>query len=349
MISRRFSDSVGDYTKLTYDTKSRRHFGKCPFCHSETDGFCVNDEKEYFYCYLCGEKGDRGSFFAKLFQTSRFIEAPTDKVQTEILEDAAVFYYRNLQKKDNPGYDYLVGRGLTEESMSAFGLGYARDEFNSLYELLKDKYPEDALMSSGLFVRTQKGHLMDLFRNRVMFPVIGKFDNVIAFGGRKLREEDFGGKYLNSPETAVFKKRQTLYSYPYALDKRASQIIVCEGYMDVIAMQSAGIPDSCAVLGVALTADHLSVIGRDYKRVVLCLDSDAAGINAAKRSIELLTKHGFDVRIPILTPAKDPDEFIRSFGRAAFIERITNALDVDSFLCRYGTLSDLVDVLMKQV
>lgn len=348
MISKRFSDSVGEYAKLRYDPKSRKHFGRCPFCHSDTEGFCVSDEKNYFYCYLCGEKGDRSEFFSKLFRTSQFIEISSDKVQSEILEEAAVFFYKNLIRGNNHGFDYLAGRGLTEESMSDFGLGYAPDEFHSLYSLLKDRYPEDDLMRSGLFIRTQKGYIMDLFRNRVMFPIIGKYGSVIAFGGRKLREEDFGGKYLNSHETCVFKKRQTLYNYPYDLQKRAGYIIVCEGYMDAIAIQSVGILDSCAVLGVALTPDHLSIIGKDYRNVILCLDSDTAGINAARKSIELLTKHGFNVRIPILTPAKDPDEFIRRFGRAAFIERIDNALDAPSFLCRFGTLSDLVEILSKQ-
>ena len=348
MIGKRFSDSASAYVKLTYDPASRKHFGACPFCKSDTEGFCINDDKNYFYCYLCGEKGNRSRFFNKLFQTEQYSETVSDTAQSEILDDAAVFYYENLLKRHNPGYDYLLGRGIGEDTMTGFGLGYAPDEFNSLYRLLKEKYPEEELMKSGLFTRTQKGHIMDLFRNRVMFPIIGKYGSVIAFGGRKLREEDFGGKYLNSPETAVFKKRQTLFSYPYDRPERSSRIIVCEGYMDAIAIQDAGIPDSCAVLGVALTEDHLRLIRKDYRKVVLCLDSDSAGVTAAKKSIALLRAHGFEVTVPVLTPAKDPDEFIRRFGRDAFIGRIGSALDADSFIARYGTIEDLIEVLRKQ-
>lgn len=205
-------------------------------------------------------------------------------------------------------------------------------------------------MRSGLFKVSSNGNPYDLFRNRVMFPIMNEDGDVIAFGGRVM--EDIKPKYINSPDSPLFSKRTRLYGYPYLAEKRSDGIIICEGYMDYIAIHSAGYRDCAAVLGTALTEEHVRLIASHYTKVYLSMDSDGPGIHAAKKSIELLKNGGLSVQILDFTPHKDPDEFLRKnpCGTDGFDRRIEQALPDYQFLARHADdIGELVDILTKQV
>lgn len=344
-----FSDRVSAYAKVKYRENSGKYFGECPFCRSGIESFGINNDTDTFYCYICGNKGTSEDFF-RAFSKEEVVKIrkeDKDAVLKDIYDDAALFFFQRLHRTENPGIEYLrEKRRLNRDQITSFGLGYAPNEYSELYKALKAKYSKEDLLRAGLIRENEKGYVRDFFRNRVMFPITGQDGRVIAFGGRALTD-DSGPKYLNSAESELFSKRTTLYGYPYSLSE-GKELVVCEGYMDLIALQTHGFRDSCAVLGTALTPEHAELIRKKYSRVILCLDSDAAGRSASRRSIKVLEEVGITCRIPDLSPAKDPDEFLKRFPIRNLEVRFMEATPSDSFLARTGDVKELVDILKKR-
>lgn len=345
------SELVSRYTKVTHDPVSGKYFGSCPFCHGRTDTFMADDRKGIFFCYACGASGDKKDFLARLEPNKyAMVTCQKNPVLLQIYEEAAYFYYTELTKADHPGRQYLASRGITLDGIREYGLGFAPDGFSVLYSRLKRRYRHGELMASGLFKLSARGYPYDFFRNRVIFPIMDENGDVIAFGGRVL--DDSRPKYLNSPETELFSKRRNLYGFPYMGDTRGQALILCEGYLDYIALHRAGFRDSAAVLGTALTEEHARLIAARYKEVFLSMDSDEAGIHGAKKSIDLLRKAGLSVKVLDFSPYKDPDELIREdpMGMDAFRKRIEQALPAHMFLARHTKdTGELIDILMQQV
>lgn len=339
------------YTKLQYDKMSQKYFGKCPFCHDKIPTFSADDKKSYFFCYSCGAHGDRKDFMERLGRKmDPRPQLPKDEILLMIHEKAAYVYYEQLLRKNNPGYRYFTSRGLQEMEFAEYGLGYAPDSFAFLYKILIKEFKHDNLMRSGLFKMSKKGYPYDFFRNRVVFPIMDEYGDVIAFGGRVL--DDGKPKYLNSSETELFSKRKNLYGFPYDTENRRDTLLICEGYMDYIAIRSTGMFDCAAALGTALTTEHAERISSYYNRVCLIFDSDGAGVFAAKRSIKALKEVGLQITVTDVRPAKDPDEFIRNqpSGAEGFLGRVNNAITSDYFLARHSdNIEEFVDILIQQV
>lgn len=339
---------VSAHTRLRFDTVSERYFGPCPFCKAATETLSVNHKEDTFFCYACGAFGDSAEFTARVGIGQPVSSSQKNQVMLQIYEDAASYYFETLMSGSNPGLSYFLDRGLVKKDFEAFGLGFSPDIFSGLYKMMIRKYRHEELLQSGLFKISKKGYPYDLFRNRVMFPIMDENGDVIAFGGRVLDEES-NPKYMNSPETKIFSKRKYLYGFPYGDADRGEELLICEGYMDLIAVQKAGFSDSAAVLGTSLTEEHARLIRSYYRRVCLVLDSDEAGIHAAKRTIRLLNDAGLTVSVPDLMPAKDPDEFIRKMSKGSFQKRVSEAVPSDQFLARYGaSAEEIIDILLRQ-
>lgn len=319
--------------------------GLCPFHNEKTPSFIVSPQKQIFTCFGgCGASGDVVSFVEKYYNLD-FNEA-VQKLADEygitlqrtsynddrekyyqINREAARFFYRNLTEKKNPGYTYMQKRGIHDSIIKKFGLGYAEDSWNSLYEHFKSKgIDEKILVELGLL--SKKGdRYYDKFRNRVIFPIINTAGKVIGFGGRAINNEDMP-KYLNSPENRVFQKKNNLYALNITrqdIGKSGSALIV-EGYMDVISLYQNGVKNVAASLGTALTENQAKLINRYTKNVILSYDADSAGRKAALRGIEVLRGENCKVKVLHVTDGKDPDEYIKKNGREAFLELTENAL-----------------------
>lgn len=310
--------------------------GLCPFHNEKTPSFVVSETKQIFTCFGCDAKGDVIAFVQKYYNLT-FNEAverlakeygveysarnsDTDKILYEINSAALEFFRENIKKPGNAGYEYMTGRGITDGTMEKFCIGYAEDSWHSLYKYLKDKgYELDDMIKLGL-VSKKNGKVFDTFRNRVIFPIIKSNDKVIGFGGRIIGEGK--PKYLNSPENSIFKKKQNLYGINLtgsSMSQQGSAILV-EGYMDVISVYQHGIENITASLGTALTPGQAKLIKRYTDNVVLSYDTDSAGQKATMRAIDIL--YSADCRINVLeiSSGKDPDEFIKENGAAAFRE-----------------------------
>lgn len=315
---------------------------ECPFCNSNM--MFVKDD--VFSCFACGKSGSLNEIKNILTHNIKpgLFGYPEDaKIILSINEKAAMLYYENLKEK-NAGSSYFRKRGIKKEDVDQFGLGYAPDNFTWLYDQLKNEYNEEDLEKSGLFRRGKYG-LYDFFRNRVMFPIFGYDGSVIAFGGRVM--DDSKPKYINSPENEIFSKHENLYGFPYDEKPKSESIFICEGYMDLIAVKKAGISDSAAVLGTALTKDHARLIASRYQHVYLGLDSDAAGINAIKRSLRTLHAYGLSVSVPEFMPAKDPDEFYSKYGGEKLKKKIEEAKNAERVLSKYVDANTLLDILLQ--
>lgn len=335
---------ISSHIKLT--KKGRDYFGLCPFHGEKTPSFSVSKSKQMYYCFGCGVGGNVFSFLMEYEQYS-FLEALeelgnrvgveipkrelTEKEKTAVKEKeslmeiqklAASFYYLQLKKEEGKmARQYLIKRGLTEETIQQFGLGYAGKYSNQLYRYLKEKgYSDSILGKSGLITMDEKRGAYDKFWNRVIFPIINANHKVIGFGGRVMG--DGSPKYLNSPETLVFDKSRNLYGLNRAKSSKKPYFLLCEGYMDVIALHQAGFTNAVASLGTALTMGHASLMKRYVQEVYLVYDSDEAGVRAANRGISILREAGLLVKVVHLTPWKDPDEFIQAEGKEAFEDRI---------------------------
>ncbi|HIY01671.1 MAG TPA: DNA primase [Candidatus Blautia faecipullorum] len=347
-------DVVSQYVKLT--RKGSSYFGLCPFHNEKTPSFSVTPGKQMYYCFGCGAGGNVFNFIME-YENFTFgealkhladragVELPKMEYSREVREkaqekaelldinkQAAQYYYYQLRtEKGAAGLRYLTDRGLTEETMRSFGLGYSDRISGGLYRYLKSKgYKDERLRESGLFNVDERHGMYDKFWNRVIFPIMDVNNRVIGFGGRVMG--DGKPKYLNSPETRIFDKSRNLYGLNVARKTRKSYMILCEGYMDVISMHQAGFTNAVASLGTALTSGHASLLKRYTQEVLLLYDSDEAGVRAALRGIPILREAGVSSRVVDLKPYKDPDEFIKNMGAAAFEERLNQASD--SFMFR---------------
>ena len=347
-------DVVSQYVKLT--RKGSSYFGLCPFHNEKTPSFSVTPGKQMYYCFGCGAGGNVFNFIME-YENYTFgealkhladragVELPQIEYSKEVREKAQeraelleinkqaaqYFYYQLRTEKSAQGYQYLTGRGLSEETMRKFGLGYSDKFGGGLYQFLKSKgYGDDRLRESGLFNVDERHGMYDKFWNRVIFPIMDVNNRVIGFGGRVMG--DGKPKYLNSPETKIFHKSRNLYGLNVARTTRRKYLILCEGYMDVISMHQAGFTNAVASLGTALTSGHASLLKRYTQEVLLLYDSDEAGVRAALRAIPILREAGVNSRVVNLRPYKDPDEFIKNLGAEAFEERLEQASD--SFMFR---------------
>lgn len=343
------TDVVGSYVQLRH--RGRTHTGLCPFHSEKTPSFVVYPETQSFYCFGCGVGGDVITFIKKINNLD-YVEAvkllagragmampeEDDKVgrlRSRVLavnKEAARYFYQCLNGESaeaQAARRYWRGRGLSDGTIRRFGLGYAPDDFRSTLLHLKGKgYTEEELLASGLVKRSEKGNLYNVFRGRVMTPIFDLRGNVIAFGGRVLGDEK--PKYINSPETLVYKKSRAMFALNIAKKSASRRYILCEGYMDVISLHQAGFDTAVAACGTALTPEQVKLLGEYADEVVLCYDSDEAGQKATARSLELFSSSPIKVSVLTVTGAKDPDEFIKKYGRERFemlLEGSRNALE----------------------
>lgn len=340
-------DVIGSYVRL--QKKGSSYFGLCPFHNEKSPSFSVSPNKQMYYCFGCGAGGNVFTFIME-YENQTFPEAMkvlADRAgialpEAELTEEqkrernkrqllleinktaANYFYYQLNNEQGQRAREYLENRKLSKETQIHFGLGYASKYSNDLYLYLKKKgYSDQILKETGLLTYDEKHGAHDKFWNRVMFPIMDVNNKVIGFGGRVMG--DGTPKYLNSPETMLFDKSRNLYGLNYARTSRKSYMIICEGYMDVIAMHQAGFTNAVASLGTAFTMQHSVLMKRYTQEVRLAYDSDGAGQKAALRAIPILKSAGINVRVIHMNPYKDPDEFIKNLGTEAFQERIDAA------------------------
>ncbi|MDL2250955.1 DNA primase [Lachnospiraceae bacterium OttesenSCG-928-J05] len=340
-------DVISGYVKL--QKKGNTYFGLCPFHNEKTPSFSVSKEKGMFYCFGCGEAGNVITFIMK-YENYTFVEAlkflaehsgvelpemeqseaqknkANKKLQIlEINKIAANYFFWELGEQSGEiALTYLKKRGLSDEVIRRFGLGFAPKDGRKLYRYLKEKgYSDGLLMESGLFSADERNGAYCKFWNRVMFPIMDANSRVIGFGGRVMGEGE--PKYLNSPETLLFDKSRNLYGLNYARKSKAGYLIVCEGYMDVIALQKAGFTGAVASLGTAFTSGQASLLRRYVDQVYLTYDSDDAGTRAALRALPIIKEAGISGKIIRMDPYKDPDELINKEGAEGFQKRIDEA------------------------
>ncbi|MCD8397949.1 MAG: DNA primase [Lachnospiraceae bacterium] len=355
---------VSGYVKL--QRRGSNYFGLCPFHNEKSPSFSVSPGKQMYYCFGCGAGGGVFNFIME-YENYTFPEAvrfladragislPEEEYSEEARRErdkrssvlelnkiAAKFYYFQLRSPQGQrGMEYLKNRALSDETMKHFGLGYAGPDGSMLYRYLKKQGYSDALLKdSGLMQVNERQGMYDKFWNRVIFPIMDVNNKVIGFGGRVMG--DGKPKYLNSPETVVFDKSRNLYGLNFARTSKEKNLLVCEGYMDVISMHQAGFTNAVASLGTALTSRHASILKRYTDEVILTYDSDEAGIKAALRAIPLLKEAGVSTRVLHMAPYKDPDEFIKALGTDAFRERIAQA--ENSFLFELSVMEKSYDM-----
>ncbi|UYI91465.1 MAG: DNA primase [Oscillospiraceae bacterium] len=338
----------------TYVTLKRRGatlVGLCPFHNEKTPSFTVYPATQSFYCFGCGAGGDAITFLKKIENLDYLdavktlaqragLQMPQEgfddslsKRRRRILEmnrEAARFYHSVLLSPEGKvGYDYYIGRALSAATINHFGLGFAPNQWDALLKHMRTKgYQPAELVDAGLARKGQKGYY-DNFRNRVMTPIIDVRGNVIAFGGRVL--DDSKPKYINTGDTLVYKKTNELFALNFAKDSKEDALILCEGYMDVIAMHQAGFTNAVAGCGTALTTEQVRLISRYAKEVILTYDADEAGQKALQKAMTLFDQTDVKVRIPALVGGKDPDEIIRTYGRDKFKGMLEGASNETEF------------------
>lgn len=340
-------DIISGYVNLK--KKGGNYFGLCPFHNEKSASFSVSPGKQMYYCFGCGAGGNVFTFIMN-YENYTFAEAiklladragialpeiedskearekeNRRKTLLQINKEAATYFYYQLRaSQGRVGLDYLKGRQLSDETMNRFGLGYSNKTSNDLCQYLRHKgYPDELIRESGVAVFNEKYGMSDKFWNRVMFPIQDVNHRVIGFGGRVMGEGE--PKYLNSPETPVFDKSRNLYGLNFARTARQDNIILCEGYMDVIAMHQAGFTQAVASLGTAFTSGQANLLRRYTENVILSYDSDGAGVKAALRAIGILKEAGLTGKVLNLEPYKDPDEFMKNLGREEFAKRLLQA------------------------
>lgn len=357
-------DVISGYVKL--QRKGSSYFGLCPFHNEKSPSFSVSPSKQMYYCFGCGAGGNVFTFLME-YENFTFVEAlrvlaeragvelpqleysKEAKAQAdlkatllEVNKLAAKYYYYQLRREGGAtAMAYLKGRELSDETINQFGLGYSDKFSDDLYRYLKSKnYSDDILRESGLFNVDERRGIYDKFWNRVIFPIMDVNNRVIGFGGRVMG--DAKPKYLNSPETKIFDKSRNLYGLNLARVSRKKNLIICEGYMDVIAMHQAGFNNAVASLGTALTSQQASLLKRYTDEVLIIYDSDEAGTKAALRAIPMLKTAGLSTKVINLRPYKDPDEFIKNLGKEAFQERLDHGMN--SFLFELKALEGNYDM-----
>jgi DNA primase len=340
-------DIISEDVRLKKSGKN--YMGLCPFHNDKSPSFSVSSEKQIYKCFSCGEAGNIFTFVMK-YKKLTFVEAAkylADKANivlrlkeeenTEVSRkrdllykinvEAARYYFANLQK-NKMAKEYFLRRGIKEETIKRFGLGYSPNDWHGLINYLRTKgYKNDLLIEAGLASKSEKsGNIFDKFRNRVMFPVFDVKGKVIGFGGRVL--DDSKPKYLNSPETKVFQKGINLYGLNFTIKNKLQEdyIVIVEGYMDLISLHQYGITNVVASLGTALTVNQARLLKRYVSKVIISYDADIAGQTATLRGLEILRNAGFDVKVLTVPQGKDPDEFVRNNGKEAFLKLTTEAL-----------------------
>ena len=335
--------------------------GICPFHNEKTPSFVVSETKQIFTCFGCGATGDLFEFVMRYYNLDfrgalemlakeygislEGAFSGGNKHNEELYEvnrQAARFFYRAMRERANPGYTYMKNRGISEETLNRFGIGYADDSWDSLYHYLRNQGIEDEKMIElGLVSKSGKGHF-DKFRGRVIFPIQNTRGKVIGFGGRIIGDGE--PKYLNSPESPVFKKKNNLYGLNLTGSdvRREDAIVLVEGYMDVVSLYQAGVRNVSASLGTALTENQVKLIKRYTKNVFLSYDADQAGQKAALRGMEILYGENCNARVLKVTEGKDPDEFVKKNGKSAFVGLMDEALPYGDF--RLGYLRNGYDI-----
>lgn len=356
-------DVISGYVKLK--KSGSNYFGLCPFHNEKSGSFSVSPSKQMYYCFGCGAGGNVITFIME-YENYTFMEAvrmlaeragielpqmeetPEERksrdIRSQLLEInklAAVYYFHQLRGQNgSTAMNYLKKRELGDETIQRFGLGYSSMYSDDLYRYIKSKgYKDDILKESGLFTYGD-GKVTDKFWNRVMFPIMDMNNRVIGFGGRVMG--DGKPKYLNSPETKLFDKSRNLYGVNIARTSRKPNIIICEGYMDVISLHQAGFNQAVASLGTALTSGQASLMKRYTDQVLITYDSDGAGVKAALRAIPILKEAGLTTKVINMKPYKDPDEFIKGLGAEAFQERIDKAQN--SFMYEISAMEQNYDL-----
>lgn len=340
---------IGDYIKI--QPSGQNYKALCPFHVEKTPSFHISTAKQVYKCFGCGEGGDVINFVMKM-ENLDFMDAvrllanrcgidinfnideetkqkiELSKKYQDIHTEAARFYFANLVKSKNRGYDYLRNRGLDDKTIKRFGLGYSQDAWSSLMDYLIDEkgYSVEELLECGLIGKSTKtDKYYDKFRNRVMFPIFDYRGNVIGFGGRVL--DDSLPKYLNSPDTLIFNKRHNLYGLNFARKNLSSRtVILVEGYMDLISLYQYGIKIAVATLGTALTSQQARLIKRYADNVIISYDSDGPGTKASLRAIDILVEAGLSVKVLDLKDAKDPDEYVRKYGTDEYRNAMKDAV-----------------------
>ena len=338
-------DIINMYTPLKRN--GNRYVGLCPFHSEKTPSFNVSEEKQMYHCFGCGAGGTVIQFVMNA-ENYDFVEAvkflaekagiplPDEKSEENELYNlkrkiyemnklAAKEFYKNLNSEEGKNARiYLKNREIKKETVVKFGIGYAKNEWDSIYRLLlKNGYKREEILKSSLCKEGKNGRIYDFFRDRVMFPVFDIRGNVVAFSGRVLGDEK--PKYLNTGETEVFKKKSILFNMNNAKNSGEEYILLMEGCMDVIAVHQAGFENAVATLGTALTEEHSRLLKRFKEKVILSYDGDGAGKEATKKAVRLLKKDGFNIKIIKIQNAKDPDELIKKYGREAYELCIKNA------------------------
>lgn len=347
-------DIIGEYVDLKRAGSSYK--GLCPFHNEKTPSFTVDKKKQLFHCFGCGAGGDVVSFIMQKeglsypesleFLANRaginliYQNNPGENKYKnhlyDINKDIMMFFYKNLLTNKAP-QDYLVKRGLRSNIVNTFMLGYAKDSWDDLLNYAKSKgYKEEDLLSLGLIAKSKNGNYYDKYRNRVIYPIIDIYGRVIGFGGRAI--DDAMPKYLNSPESEIFKKRYNLYALNNFKKQNKRDLILVEGYMDVIALNNWGIDIAVASLGTAFTLDQAKLAKRYADNIYVCYDSDGAGIKATQRAIDIFNQADISVNIIELGEGLDPDDFVRKYGKEAFIDKMDKALDQYNY--RYNQILD---------
>lgn len=343
-------DLISEYVLLKRSGQNWR--GLCPFHSEKTPSFTVSPSKQIFHCFGCGVGGDVFTFLEK-YENMTFQEAleflarragieikkykkdsastARRQIMLEIHRRALEFFNKSLNE-NKQALSYLKDRGISEQAIKHFSLGYAPQSWDALTRYLESKgYSTEQIMSSGLVSRGQKG-MYDTFRNRIIFPIFDLKGEVVAFGGRSIDGSE--PKYLNSPETLIFNKSRVLYGLSHAKDaiRGKGYILLMEGYMDVITSHMNGFQNAIAPLGTAFTQDHARLIRRFTERVIISFDSDEAGVKAAKRSAIILLQEGLKVDILLIPRSEDPDSYLRNRGKEAFGDLIDRSVSILEFI-----------------
>lgn len=331
-------DVIGSVVTLKRGGSS--YMACCPFHNEKTPSFSVSESKQFYHCFGCGESGDVFSFIQKYYNVT-FPEAveklaaqygvtieredtATSRKRAEMLEVnrlAASFFFNNIKDSKSEGYKYSTERGLTPETIKEFGLGYTGNTYYGLYNFLKkNKVSDETMIELGLVSKNEKGQIYDKYRNRLMFPIIDTRGKVIGFGGRIIGKGE--PKYLNSSESSVFLKKNNLYGLNMAKTsiQQEGYAFLVEGYMDMVSLYQSGVCNVVASLGTSLTENQAKLLKRYCSKVILCYDADAAGIKAAIRGIDVLRGADMEVKVLHVENAKDPDEYVKKFGKEAFMD-----------------------------
>jgi len=347
-------DVIGDYVQLKL--KGKNYWGLCPFHEEKTPSFSVDSVKQLYYCFGCHKGGNMFRFIMDIENISyqEAVERLAEKAHMQLPEisggqahsdnlkikkeklyalqkDAANYFHNNLKDEDSKkAIEYLKNRKLNSDIVKAFGIGYAKDSWNDIENKFLGKYEKSLLIEAGLIVQ-KNNKTFDCFRDRIIFPIIDLRGNVVGFGGRILKNGT--PKYLNSPESIIFNKKNILYGLNFALkkNKRLSRLIIVEGYIDVISLHKVGFTEAVATLGTAFAASHAKLIKRYTDDVYISYDGDDAGQNATMRCIEILLANGIRPKVIKLADKKDPDEYIAAYGAQSYEEAISNALTYMDF------------------